>query len=68
MADGAILLDEQGRIVLVNRPASVPLGRPQAGGQELVAELPNLLAIELQAPLDLLLIGGAASEAALQRW
>ena len=64
MADGAILLDEQGRIVLVN-PTARRLFRWEGRkleGQELVAELPNLLAIELQAPLDLLLISGADSE------
>ena len=64
MADGAILLDEQGRIVLVN-PTARRLFRWEGRkleGQELVAELPDLLAIELQAPLDLLLISGADSE------
>ena len=64
MADGAILLDEQGRIVLVN-PTARRLFRWEGRkleGQELMAELPNLLAIELQAPLDLLLISGADGE------
>ena len=64
MADGAILLDEQGRIVLAN-PTARRLFRWEGRkleGQELVAELPDLLAIELQAPLDLLLISGADSE------
>ena len=64
MADGAILLDEQGRIVLAN-PTARRLFRWEGRkleGQELVAELPDLLAIELQAPLDLLLISSADSE------
>ena len=64
MADGAILLDEQGRIVLAN-PTARRLFRWEGRkleGRELVAELPDLLAIELQAPLDLLLISGADSE------
>jgi len=64
MADGAILLDEEGRIVLAN-PTARRLFRWEGRnleGQELVEELPDLLAIELHAPLDLLLSRGADSE------
>ena len=64
MADGAILLDQEGRIVLAN-PTARRLFRWEGRNleaQELVEELPDLLAIELHAPLDLLLSGGADSE------
>ena len=64
MADGAILLDADGRIVLAN-PTARRLFRWEGRnleGQELVEELPDLLAIELHAPLDLLLSRGADSE------
>ena len=64
MADGAILLDEEGRIVLAN-PTARRLFRWEGRnleGQELVEELPDLLAIELHGPLDLLLSRGADSE------
>ena len=64
MADGAILLDQEGRIVLAN-PTARRLFRWEGRnleGQELVEELPDLLAIELHAPLDLLLSRGADSE------
>ena len=64
MADGAILLDEEGRIVLAN-PTARRLFRWEGRnleGQELVEELPDLLAIELHSPLDLLLSRGTDSE------
>ena len=64
MADGAILLDAEGRIVLAN-PTARRLFRWEGRnleGQELVEELPDLLAIELHAPLDLLLSRGTDSE------
>ena len=64
MADGAILLDADGRIVLAN-PTARRLFRWEGRnleGQELVEELPDLLAIELHVPLDLLLSRGADSE------
>ena len=64
MADGAILLDEQGRIVLAN-PTARRLFRWEGRNlenRELVAELPDLLAIELHSPLDALLAGNVDSE------
>ena len=64
MADGAILLDEVGRIVLAN-PTARRLFRWEGRnleGQELVDELPDLLAIEVHAPLDALLMNGSDSE------
>ena len=64
MADGAILLDAEGRIVLAN-PTSRRLFRWEGRileGQELVEELPELLAIELHGPLDALLGGNADVE------
>ena len=64
MADGAILLDEEGRIVLAN-PTARRLFRWEGRnleGQELLEELPDLLAIELHGPLDLLLSRGTDSE------
>ena len=64
MADGAILLDAEGRIVLAN-PTARRLFRWEGRnleGQELVEELPDLLAIELHSPLDLLLSRGTDSE------
>ena len=64
MADGAILLDAAGRIVLAN-PTSRRLFRWEGRsleGQELVEELPELLAIELHGPLDALLGGNADVE------
>ncbi|MAR06255.1 MAG: PAS domain-containing sensor histidine kinase [Cyanobium sp. NAT70] len=64
MADGAILLDAEGRIVLAN-PTARRLFRWEGRnleGQELVEELPDLLAIELHGPLDSLLLNGADSE------
>ena len=63
MADGAILLDQSGRIVLAN-PTARRLFRWEGRsleGQELVEELPELLAIEVHTPLDALM-SGADSE------
>lgn len=57
MADGALLLDEQGRIVLVN-PTARRLFRWEGRnleGQELVNELPETLALELHGPLNAIL-------------
>jgi two-component system, OmpR family, sensor histidine kinase NblS len=57
MADGAALLDGDGQIVLVN-PTARRLFRWEGRnleGSDLCSELPDLLAMELQAPLDGLL-------------
>jgi len=57
MADGAVLLDAEGRIVLAN-PTSRRLFRWEGRnleGQELLDELPHLLSIELHSPMDALL-------------
>ncbi len=57
MADGALLLDEEGRIVLAN-PTARRLFRWEGRnleGQELLGELPELLAIELHSPLKSIL-------------
>ncbi len=57
MADGAILLDEKGQIVLAN-PTARRLFRWEGRNlesQELINVLPELLAIELHEPLDILL-------------
>ena len=54
MADGAVLLDAEGRIVLAN-PTARRLFRWEGRnleGNDLITELPEQLAIELQAPLD----------------
>jgi two-component system sensor histidine kinase NblS len=59
MADGALLLDAEGRVVLVN-PTARRLFRWEGRKLEgaLVGdELPEVLALELQAPLDTLLNG-----------
>jgi two-component system sensor histidine kinase NblS len=59
MADGAVLLDAEGRVVLVN-PTARRLFRWEGRkleGSELCEELPELLAVELQAPLESLLAG-----------
>ncbi|MCP9916902.1 ATP-binding protein [Cyanobium sp. ATX 6F1] len=59
MADGAVLLDAEGQIVLVN-PTARRLFRWEGRnleGRELTAELPERLAIELQVPLETLLSG-----------
>ncbi|MGB1417138.1 MAG: ATP-binding protein [Synechococcus sp.] len=64
MADGAILLDADGRVVLAN-PTARRLFRWEGRnleGCELVEELPELLAIEVHGPLDALLGGSADSE------
>ncbi len=57
MADGALLLDENGRIVLAN-PTAKRLFRWEGRkleGQELLNELPEVLENELHAPLSSLL-------------
>ena len=54
MADGAVLLDAEGAIVLVN-PTARRLFRWEGRnleGNDLITELPDQLAIELQAALD----------------
>ena len=59
MADGALLLDAEGRLVLVN-PTARRLFRWEGRkleGNALADELPEELSIELQAPLDALLSG-----------
>jgi two-component system sensor histidine kinase NblS len=59
MADGAVLLDEEGRIVLAN-PTSRRLFRWEGRnleGNELEAELPERLAMELHGPLSSLMSG-----------
>ena len=59
MADGALLLDEEGNIVLVN-PTARRLFRWEGRnleGRELMGELPEVLAIDLHGPLDALLMG-----------
>jgi two-component system sensor histidine kinase NblS len=64
MADGAILLDATGRIVLAN-PTSRRLFRWEGRsleGQELVEELPELLSIEVHSALDALLFSSSDVE------
>ncbi len=64
MADGAILLDATGRIVLAN-PTSRRLFRWEGRsleGQELVDELPQLLSIEVHSALDALLFNSSDGE------
>ena len=59
MADGAVLLDAEGRVVLVN-PTARRLFRWEGRkleGNELCQELPDVLAVELQPPLESLLAG-----------
>ena len=59
MADGAVLLDADGQVVLVN-PTARRLFRWEGRkleGNALADELPEELALELQAPLDALLGG-----------
>jgi two-component system sensor histidine kinase NblS len=59
MADGAVLLDEEGRIVLAN-PTSRRLFRWEGRnleGNGLENELPERLAMELHSPLTSLIIG-----------
>ena len=60
MADGALLEDPEGRIVLAN-PTARRLFRWEGRnleGNELIAELPERLAMELQSPLDNVMVGG----------
>ena len=59
MADGALLLDAEGRVVLVN-PTARRLFRWEGRkleGTLLSEELPDVLAVELQTPLEALLSG-----------
>ena len=59
MADGAVLLDQEGRIVLAN-PTSRRLFRWEGRnleGNELESELPERLAMELHSPLTSLISG-----------
>ncbi len=59
MADGAVLLDGEGRIVLVN-PTARRLFRWEGRNleaSELCGELPDVLAMDLQGPLDTLISG-----------
>ena len=59
MADGALLLDAEGRVVLVN-PTARRLFRWEGRNLEgavVSEELPDVLALELQSPLDTLLSG-----------
>ena len=59
MADGALLLDAEGQVVLVN-PTARRLFRWEGRkleGTALADELPEEISIELQAPLEALLIG-----------
>ena len=63
MADGAVLLDEQGLIVLAN-PTARRLFKWEGRnleGQEFLGELPELLAVELHSTLDAVLTNGAES-------
>jgi two-component system, OmpR family, sensor histidine kinase NblS len=58
MADGAVLLDAEGRIVLAN-PTARRLFRWEGRnleGSELAAELPDRLAMELHGPLESLIL------------
>jgi two-component system sensor histidine kinase NblS len=60
MADGAILVDPDGTIVLAN-PTAKRLFRWEGRnleGSQLIAELPERLAMELQSPLDNVMVGG----------
>ena len=59
MADGALLLDAEGRVVLVN-PTARRLFRWEGRkleGTQLATELPEELALDLQAPLEAVLSG-----------
>ncbi len=63
MADGAILLDEEGKIVLVN-PTARRLFRWEGRkleGQELLNEIPEILANELYSPITSLLTNTSES-------
>ena len=60
MADGAVLVDPDGRIVLAN-PTARRLFRWEGRkleGNELIAELPERLALELQTPLENVMVNG----------
>ena len=60
MADGAVLVDPDGSIVLAN-PTARRLFRWEGRnleGSELIAELPERLAMELQTPLENVMVGG----------
>ncbi|MBM5802513.1 MAG: HAMP domain-containing protein [Cyanobacteria bacterium K_DeepCast_35m_m2_155] len=60
MADGAVLLDADGGIVLAN-PTARRLFRWEGRsleGNELMEELPEALALELQTPLESVMLGG----------
>jgi two-component system sensor histidine kinase NblS len=60
MADGAVLVDPDGTIVLAN-PTARRLFRWEGRnleGSQLIAELPERLAMELQSPLDNVMVGG----------
>jgi two-component system, OmpR family, sensor histidine kinase NblS len=60
MADGAVLLDPDGSIVLAN-PTARRLFRWEGRnleGSEVIAELPERLAMELQTPLENVMVGG----------
>ena len=61
MADGAVLVDPDGSIVLAN-PTARRLFRWEGRkleGSELIAELPERLALELQTPLESVMVGGS---------
>ncbi|MGC6483202.1 MAG: ATP-binding protein [Synechococcus sp.] len=63
MADGAVLLDAQGRVVLAN-PTARRLFRWEGRkleGQDFLGELPELLAVELHSTLDAVLSNEADS-------
>ena len=63
MADGAVLLDAQGQIVLAN-PTARRLFRWEGRkleGQDFLGELPELLAVELHSTLDAVLCNSADS-------
>ena len=63
MADGAVLVDPDGCIVLAN-PTARRLFRWEGRnleGSELIGELPERLALELQTPLESLSVSGAES-------
>lgn len=60
MADGALLVDPEGQIVLVN-PTARRLFRWEGRnleGSELIDALPERLAMELQTPLETVMVGG----------
>lgn len=70
MADGALLLDAEGRVVLVN-PTARRLFRWEGRkleGAVVSEELPDVLALELQSPLDTLLSGERDSSDVRCNW